>query len=153
MKYAFAAVVLAAVARAQSLSDLPECAQPCIADSVESSTDCEVTDAACICSEDNFALIQGNALACVLDACGQEVATGEVLPASMALCEAAAGGDDAPETTAAPEETTAAPTATNGTTTSGPEPTGDAPDPGEGSAARFGSVGALVMLALGALAL
>lgn len=72
MKYAYAAIFAAALARAQSLEDVPKCAIPCLDDAVKSETDCAVDDYACICPQ--FDAVQGAATGCVLDACGADVA-------------------------------------------------------------------------------
>lgn len=106
MKYAFAAVALAAVARAQTLADIPECALPCLDKSIADNTDCKTTDLACVC--ENFDAVQGDATACVLKECGSDVAINEVLPAAEKLCEnpPAAGGEET--TSAAPAEPTSA---------------------------------------------
>jgi hypothetical protein len=131
MKYAFAAVALAAVARAQTLADIPECALPCLDKSIADNTDCKTTDLACVC--ENFDAVQGDATACVLKECGSDVAISmfsptlfcisgtiytrthaltchpdEVLPAAEKLCEnpPAAGGEET--TSAAPAEPTSA---------------------------------------------
>lgn len=75
MKYAFAAIALAAVARAQTLGDVPKCAIPCLDEAIKSETTCAIEDLACVC--ENFSAIQGVATGCVLEACGPEVAVGK----------------------------------------------------------------------------
>ena len=118
MKYAFAAVALAALARAQGLADIPTCAQPCLESAIKDNTSCEVSDLACVCK--NFDSLQGDAQSCVLEKCGAEKALNEVLPAASKLCEnppsggssgssssAAAESSAAPETSAAPESSAA----------------------------------------------
>lgn len=72
MKYAFAAIALAAVASAQSLADIPKCAIPCLDESISKNTDCETTDLACVCK--NFKEVQGDATSCVIEKCGSDVA-------------------------------------------------------------------------------
>lgn len=50
MKYTAAILALAAaVVSAQSLSDIPTCAQPCIDDARTKETSCSATDYKCIC--------------------------------------------------------------------------------------------------------
>lgn len=72
MKYAYAALALAALVRCQTREDIPECAIPCLDDAVKSETDCEVTDYACICKD--FDAIQGAATSCVISECGADKA-------------------------------------------------------------------------------
>ncbi|POR31565.1 Uncharacterized protein TPAR_08242 [Tolypocladium paradoxum] len=86
MKFAaVAALAFAALASAQSRSDIPSCALPCLDDAVQKDTKCSVDDFSCICK--NFDAIQGDATGCVLKACGPDVALNKVLPATQALCE------------------------------------------------------------------
>jgi hypothetical protein len=92
MKYAFAAIALAALARAQTRDDIPECAIPCLDDAIKSNTDCEVSDTACVCGK--FEAIRKDASTCIVDACGVDVALNEVLPATALLCENPGSGDD-----------------------------------------------------------
>lgn len=77
MKYAFAAVALAAFARAQGLADIPECAQPCLESAIKDNTSCDVSDLACVCK--NFDALQGDAQACVLKECGAEKAVSKLI--------------------------------------------------------------------------
>lgn len=73
MKFsAVAALAVAALANAQSRSDIPSCALPCLDDAVKKNTPCSTDDTACICK--NFSAIQGSATSCVLEKCGQDVA-------------------------------------------------------------------------------
>ena len=85
MKYAYAAIFAAALARAQSLEDVPKCAIPCLDDAVKSETDCAVDDYACICPQ--FDAVQGAATGCVLDACGADVALSMSFPSSPSCTE------------------------------------------------------------------
>ncbi|ORY71392.1 uncharacterized protein BCR38DRAFT_328080, partial [Pseudomassariella vexata] len=85
MKYSFAAAALVAVVSAQSLSDIPSCALPCIDSARTSVTSCAIDDYKCIC--DSKDALTGAATGCVLEACGAEVAAGQVLPAVEALCQ------------------------------------------------------------------
>lgn len=187
MKYALAAIALAAIAQAQTLADVPECAIPCLDKSIKDNTSCETTDLACVC--ENFDKVQGDATSCVVEECGAEVALNEVLPAAQKLCEnpPAAGGSssapasEAPATSAAAATTTAVeapssdypapepettssvvsvapvplPTPEETTTVVVPPAETDAeptPVPTAG-AASLGSMGALAMVVLGAIAL
>ncbi|KAI1774462.1 hypothetical protein F4818DRAFT_419995 [Hypoxylon cercidicola] len=49
MKYITAAAVLVTIASAQSISDIPQCAIPCIDDARTTSTNCAADDYPCIC--------------------------------------------------------------------------------------------------------
>ncbi|KAI1752382.1 hypothetical protein F4782DRAFT_501632 [Xylaria castorea] len=84
MKFTLAIITFATVASAQSWSDIPACAQPCILDAAASTTDCASTDYACICAAQD--VIEPAAEECVVAACGEEVAETEVVPAVAALC-------------------------------------------------------------------
>jgi hypothetical protein len=91
MKYAIAALALAALARAQSRDDIPKCALPCLDDAITSETNCDVSDYACVCP--NFSDIQSTATGCVVSECGAETALNEVcagtkisLAASTTFC-------------------------------------------------------------------
>ncbi|KAI1138421.1 hypothetical protein F5Y05DRAFT_413041 [Hypoxylon sp. FL0543] len=90
MKYAFAAVALAALVTAQSLSDIPQCAVPCIDDARKSSTNCASDDYVCICK--NKDALTAAATGCVISACGADVAATQVLPAVNAFCDAVGSG-------------------------------------------------------------
>lgn len=85
MKYAFAAAALAATVSAQSLSDIPSCAIPCIDASRTAVTTCTADDYACLC--DNITAIQGDATTCVISGCGADVAvsTLDILPLPRSL--------------------------------------------------------------------
>ena len=72
MKYAFAALALAAVARAQTREDIPECALPCLDDAIKANSDCAVTDIPCVCK--NFNAIRGDASGCIIEKCTLDVA-------------------------------------------------------------------------------
>lgn len=72
MKYTVAALAFAALVRAQSRDDIPECAIPCLDDAIQSETDCDVTDYACVCPK--FSDIQSTATGCVVSECGAETA-------------------------------------------------------------------------------
>ncbi|KAI1377049.1 hypothetical protein F4677DRAFT_417283 [Hypoxylon crocopeplum] len=91
MKYIVSAVVLAALASTQSLSDIPQCALPCIDDARTSSTNCAADDYACICRNEDA--LTAAATGCVISACGASVAAGQVLPAVDAFCNAVESGN------------------------------------------------------------
>jgi len=111
MKYAFAAAALVATVTAQSLSDIPSCAIPCIDAARTSTTTCTETDYTCIC--DNINPLTTAATPCVLTDCGATVAATEVLPAVQAFCAAVSASATAASSTAVATtaETTAATTA------------------------------------------
>lgn len=74
MKFtAVAAISMAALVSAQSISDIPACALPCISTAV-GSTSCGATDLKCICMKDNMSKIQGAATPCVIEKCGADKA-------------------------------------------------------------------------------
>ncbi|KAK9441841.1 Extracellular membrane protein, CFEM domain protein [Metarhizium brunneum] len=105
MKFtAVAAISMAALVSAQSISDIPACALPCIKDSV-AKTDCKVTDLGCICKKENFSKIQGDATSCVISGCGATKAVGEVLPATEKLCAGNADGGSSEAASSAADPT------------------------------------------------
>ncbi|KAK8079085.1 hypothetical protein PG994_002892 [Apiospora phragmitis] len=85
MKYSFTAATLLAVVAAQSMSDIPSCAVPCIQSAAATSTSCTATDYKCICNDVDA--IQGAASSCVLEKCGATVAMSAVVPAVKSFCE------------------------------------------------------------------
>ncbi|EFY88371.1 hypothetical protein J3459_011277 [Metarhizium acridum] len=90
--FAVAAITMAALVSAQSAGDVPSCALPCLEDSVKKTTSCDKTDFKCICKEQNFSKVQGDATSCVLAKCGSDVALNKVLPATQKLCASASEG-------------------------------------------------------------
>ncbi|KAI1390463.1 uncharacterized protein F4822DRAFT_151617 [Hypoxylon trugodes] len=86
MRYITPIVALIALVSAQYLSDIPECALPCIDTARAGSTNCESDDYICICENKNTVASAGTS--CVLRACGIQVATSQVLPAVSAFCDA-----------------------------------------------------------------
>ncbi|KAI8632706.1 hypothetical protein F5Y19DRAFT_327434 [Xylariaceae sp. FL1651] len=86
MKFTLAATAFAAIATAQTWSDIPACAQPCITSAAASTTSCAAGDYACICA--NQAVVEPAAEDCVIAACGEDVANNQVVPAVAALCGA-----------------------------------------------------------------
>ncbi|RSL67132.1 hypothetical protein BHE90_015830 [Fusarium euwallaceae] len=138
MKFSLAVLALIASVQAQTRSDIPECALPCLDDAIESETDCKTTDYVCVCK--NFDDVRSKATTCVIDKCGSDVAINEVLPATEALCENPGGSSEsgaesskaettAAEATTAAEETSAAPETTSeaaATTSAAAETTSEA---------------------------
>jgi len=111
MKYTFATAALVATVAAQSLSDIPTCAQPCIASAVTSGTTCDVTDYKCIC--DNQSALTTAASACVISACGSQIA--DVLTAVTAFCAAVEAEPASSSTAAVAASTTTAAAASSDT--------------------------------------
>ncbi|KAI2470797.1 hypothetical protein F4781DRAFT_158073 [Annulohypoxylon bovei var. microspora] len=91
MKYTIVVLALATFASAQSLSDIPQCALPCIDSARTGSTNCSADDYACICKNKDAITTAGTS--CVLKSCGATVATGQVLPAVSAFCNAVESGN------------------------------------------------------------
>ncbi|KAI8951205.1 hypothetical protein F4801DRAFT_546001 [Xylaria longipes] len=121
MKYIVSALALAAAVSAQSLSDIPTCAQPCIDDARTKETSCGADDYKCIC--DNIDKLQAAATSCVLSACGADTALSQVLPAVQAFCTAVEnGGGATSEPTSAP---TSEPTSEPNTSESTAVPTSE----------------------------
>ncbi|KAF4495436.1 extracellular membrane, CFEM domain containing protein [Fusarium agapanthi] len=89
MKYSFAIAALATAVSAQSLSDVPKCAIPCLDDAITSKTDCKTTDLTCVCK--SFDDVRSAATSCVITKCGSDVAINEVLPATEKLCSGGSG--------------------------------------------------------------
>ncbi|KAI1102545.1 hypothetical protein F4804DRAFT_263744 [Jackrogersella minutella] len=117
MKYTIVAMALAALASTQSLSDVPQCALPCIDSARTSSTNCSANDYACICK--NKTAITAAATSCVLQDCGADIATNQVLPAVNAFCDAVESGNGGSSTSSGPTaSTTASTTSTDSTSTS-----------------------------------
>ncbi|KAK5655203.1 hypothetical protein OQA88_6102 [Cercophora sp. LCS_1] len=69
---------------------MPKCSLDCLKDGMKS-VGCETTDLDCFCVPDNYRGIYTAALACTLQACGQDVSVAEVLPAAAGMCEEVAG--------------------------------------------------------------
>ncbi|KAK3396838.1 hypothetical protein B0T20DRAFT_243899 [Sordaria brevicollis] len=86
MQFFLTLISLAAglVAAQDPSTDIPACAQPCIAEAVSSATDCSDTDYACWCANKDAIVSAGTA--CVLSDCGADVAINDVLPAIDAFC-------------------------------------------------------------------
>ncbi|TRX93204.1 hypothetical protein FHL15_005783 [Xylaria flabelliformis] len=104
MKYTVAALAFAAAVSAQSLSDVPACALPCIDDARTKDTTCGADDYKCIC--DNITKLQTDATSCVLSACGADTALNQVLPAVQKFCAAVeSGGGATSEPSSTPSST------------------------------------------------
>ncbi|KAH6603189.1 hypothetical protein Trco_007964 [Trichoderma cornu-damae] len=116
---AFIAVALAALAQAQTRADIPSCALPCLDDAVKANTSCATTDYVCVCK--NFDAVQASATSCVITECGTDVAINKVLPATQALCAAAAAGGSGSSGSSAAAGTTAAPHTSSAAETSAAE--------------------------------
>jgi hypothetical protein len=166
MKYSAVAVAaLAALASAQDISVFPACSLSCITSAVSSATNCQPTDYACVCS--NIDALTAAATPCVIQACGADVATNQVLPATQQFCAnvgSGSGSCNSTTTTAPPTNgtttggpTTAATTTTsrtfpNGTVTTGTVTPTTTPPPITGAAAGLESLGAVAMLLVGGAA-
>ncbi|KXX73770.1 putative GPI-anchored protein 7 [Madurella mycetomatis] len=90
----FVAVLVAAAAffvsgAAETINDyLPECAIDCINTAIGDATTCGgPDDLECFCIADNYRAIYTSGVNCVLQACGNDVSVGEVLPAAARMCE------------------------------------------------------------------
>ncbi|KAI0879895.1 uncharacterized protein GGS22DRAFT_102951 [Annulohypoxylon maeteangense] len=116
MKCAVITLVLATFASAQSLSDIPQCALPCIDSARTSSTSCSNSDYACICK--NKDAITGAATSCVLQSCGADVATGQVLPAVTSFCISVESGSSGSFSVSASTSSSSATTVMDATSTS-----------------------------------
>lgn len=96
--------MLAALANAQGLSDIPSCYLPCLDGAIAKKTKCALNDITCICRMDNLFKIQSDSKACGLEKCGSDTfygaisdfltlkalidvwTTGKVIPALQSLC-------------------------------------------------------------------
>ncbi|KAK4222466.1 hypothetical protein QBC38DRAFT_489793 [Podospora fimiseda] len=150
MKFFAALLATAALASAasKSLKDyVPECAYKCLDDGRAAATTCkDDTELECFCVLENYRAIYNSAVGCVLLACGNDVSTGEVLPAVIGMCDEVApttswiddDGSSPPATapTAGPTDSSATPTAS------------DAPAAATSSPADSGAKGLAVGLAL-----
>ncbi|KAL2131959.1 hypothetical protein VTI74DRAFT_4414 [Chaetomium olivicolor] len=91
MKYFGALLAAAAVVSvaAESISDyIPACAVSCLTTAIGAATKCKgPTDLECFCVVENYRAIYDSGVSCVLQACGNDVSVGEVLPAASGMCE------------------------------------------------------------------
>ncbi|OLN87563.1 hypothetical protein CCHL11_06167 [Colletotrichum chlorophyti] len=171
-------VLLAAVgivaAQQKFLDVVPKCAVECLTQAVRDGTNCtSIDDSQCICEAANYRGIYSVGQVCVIEACGADVATKELLPAASSFCFQVTGGATAPPvdaassavssvaSSAAAASGSAAATAASGSASVTGTPTQAASDTAAsvattttqpGAAAGVGSLGAFGMLALGALA-
>ncbi|KAK1998126.1 hypothetical protein LX36DRAFT_656888 [Colletotrichum falcatum] len=90
MKYSAVIVALAGVAAAQTVNDLPQCAQTCLLNAIRDSSQCGLTDTACLCN--NFQAILAAGTPCVAAACGAQAAVDQVFPAAARICQTSGGG-------------------------------------------------------------
>ncbi|KXH26105.1 CFEM domain-containing protein [Colletotrichum salicis] len=74
MKFSAAIIAFAGLVAAQSLADVPTCAQKCLADAVTSTGKCTAGDISCLCSPANYQAIVTAGTPCVLASCGADVA-------------------------------------------------------------------------------
>lgn len=81
MRYFAAILATAAVVSAatESLSTyIPECAVPCLTTAIGDATTCAgPEDLECFCVAENYRAIYDSAVACVLQACGNDVSVGK----------------------------------------------------------------------------
>ncbi|OHF02906.1 hypothetical protein CORC01_01664 [Colletotrichum orchidophilum] len=99
MKYAYFLLATAGLAAAQQkFSDVvPKCSIDCLTQAVKDGTKCSsIDDSACICEADNYRSIYSVGVNCVLQACGSDVAIGQLLPAAGKFCREVTGGASAP---------------------------------------------------------
>ncbi|EXF76437.1 hypothetical protein CFIO01_11824 [Colletotrichum fioriniae PJ7] len=181
MKYSYVLLATAGLAAAQQkFTDVvPKCSIDCLTKAVKDGTKCSsIDDSACICEADNYRSIYTVGVNCVLQACGSDVAIGQLLPAAGKFCREVTGGASAPPvdsasasasavvssaiaslSSAAASASTAASNATasvsiTATPTAGASSTAAAATTASqaGAAPALASMGALGMLALGGLA-
>ncbi|KAK1445788.1 hypothetical protein CMEL01_10031 [Colletotrichum melonis] len=181
MKCSYVLLATAGLAMAQQkFTDVvPKCSIECLTKAVKDGTKCSsIDDSACICEADNYRSIYTVGVNCVLQACGSDVAIGQLLPAAGKFCREVTGGASAPPvdsasasasavissaiaslSSAAASASTAASNATasvsiTATPTAGASSTAAAATTASqaGAAPALASMGALGMLALGGLA-
>ncbi|KAK3988931.1 hypothetical protein QBC44DRAFT_328456 [Cladorrhinum sp. PSN332] len=161
MKFFAALVATAALVSAQSSSKslkdyVPECAYKCLDDARAAATTCkDDTELECFCVLENYRAIYDSGVGCVLLACGNDVSTGEVLPAVIGMCEEVApttswiedGGS--PTTAAAGASTGVASTSASATGSEAPAATTEPADSG----AKGLAAGIVLPIALAVMAL
>ena len=75
MKYLATLLAAAGLVAGVALEDyFPQCSIDCLVDGVESATSCDPNDGVCVCVFDNYVVIVDAATACVMQACGSDVA-------------------------------------------------------------------------------
>ncbi|KAK3298095.1 uncharacterized protein B0H64DRAFT_137631 [Chaetomium fimeti] len=122
----FLSAVAVVCAAADSLSTyIPKCAVGCLTTAIDTVTSCKgPEDLECFCIADNYRAIYDSGVACVLQACGNDVSVGEVLPAAARMCEEVTGAGGKPVTSVGSlttSATTPGPAAAS-TTSSSPSP-------------------------------
>ncbi|UQC90057.1 uncharacterized protein CLUP02_15588 [Colletotrichum lupini] len=177
--YVLLATAGLAVAQQKFTDVVPKCSIECLTKAVKDGTKCSsIDDSACVCEADNYRSIYTVGVNCVLQACGSDVAIGQLLPAAGKFCREVTGGASAPPvdsasasasavissaivslSSAAASASTAASNATasvsiTATPTAGASSTAAAATTASqaGAAPALASMGALGMLALGGLA-
>ncbi|KAJ9148321.1 hypothetical protein NKR23_g5205 [Pleurostoma richardsiae] len=116
----FLALVLAAagLVASQSIDQyFPSCSVDCLEKGVADASDCNVEDAWCICVYDTYVAVVNAATSCVIQECGADVATGEVLPAAVPYCSAATSSHEGTAAATATPSSTGSSTATAVATT------------------------------------
>ncbi|KAK3192651.1 hypothetical protein K4F52_001450 [Lecanicillium sp. MT-2017a] len=128
-----AAVAFAGAAIAIDRNDyLPECSVKCLDDATTKSTDCSLDDAVCWCVQSNYEAIYNTGVSCVLQECGLDKATGEVLPAAARFCLDASSSASAAEKTPAPTAQATSGGSNTAAVTDGPSSTPAASGTGAG---------------------
>ncbi|CRK09772.1 hypothetical protein HYQ45_003092 [Verticillium longisporum] len=102
MKYAAAAALLVALARAQDvtsiISQIPSCALNCLSQGI-SSADCSISDFTCICSK--FDSIQASVQPCLASSQCSETQVADTLRLATGLCSNAGGASGSAAATTA----------------------------------------------------
>lgn len=81
MKSSAVLLGLTGAAVAYTIGDfVPACAVSCLEDGVKSATPCAADDLGCVCVADNYRATYTASVACVLQACGSDVAVGKLQP-------------------------------------------------------------------------
>ncbi|KAM6515663.1 hypothetical protein FALCPG4_013879 [Fusarium falciforme] len=83
----------------------PECSLDCLTEAIEKSVECKETDSICLCDHENYEAIYEYTMDCVIDACGEDVAIDEVLPAAEPYCSDATSLYSATATSPLPSHT------------------------------------------------
>ncbi|WYZ44964.1 hypothetical protein EsH8_VIII_000280 [Colletotrichum jinshuiense] len=99
MKYSYVLLATAGLAAAQQkFTDVvPACSIKCLTQAVKDGTKCSsIDDSQCVCEATNYRNIYTVGVACVLQACGSDVAIGQLLPAAAKFCREVTGGASVP---------------------------------------------------------
>ncbi|KAK0762870.1 hypothetical protein N5P37_004392 [Trichoderma harzianum] len=86
MQFTLVLATFATVVYGQTINGVPACAIPCIESAISSQTSCASTDFACACP--SISAVSAAGAACVVAACGEDVATNQAFPAVQAFCAA-----------------------------------------------------------------